>query len=231
MRKTILVADDSATIRKVVELAFSEMDVRVHSAATGREALERIEADPPDLVLADVVMPEPSGYEICRHVKQSARPVPVLLLAGTFEPFDPERARQCGADGHIVKPFESRLLRERVAELLAGPAPAPPRARGAEDRQLEEVLEELERSEPEPGRALEPAGLEAGEPHDAPLASQEPAFRPWSEAELEALAEAVVRRLSDRVLREIAWEVVPDLAETIIRERLRELEAEEDDRS
>lgn len=228
MRKTILVADDSATIRRVVELAFSESDVRVQSAASGREALERLRSDPPDLVLADVVMPGPSGYEICREVKRSARPVPVLLLAGTFEPFDADRARECGADGHIVKPFESSTLLQRVSELLTRPV-SPVRKPGAverpdavlDDRSPEGAVRETafavaepspagEQVEPTPARTLAPPGL--------------------TEADLERLAEAVVRRLSDRVLREIAWEVVPDLAEAIIRERLRELEREEDGR-
>lgn len=119
MAKSILIADDSATIRKVVELTFSDGDYHVEAAASGAEALERLHRLRLDFVLADVVMPEPTGYAICRKVKQSARPVPVLLLAGAFEAFDPELARACGADGYLTKPFDSRLLRERVEELLA----------------------------------------------------------------------------------------------------------------
>src|SRR5258706_2048849 len=118
MRRTILLADDSVTIRKIVELTFGESDIRVESVASGREALERVGELRPDLVLADVVMPGPSGYEVCRAVKDSGRPVPVLLLAGTFEPFDAEMARACGCDGHITKPFDSHLLIERVERLL-----------------------------------------------------------------------------------------------------------------
>lgn len=228
MRKTILVADDSATIRRVVELAFSESDVRVQSAGSGREALERLQSDPPDLVLADVVMPEPSGYEICREVKRSARPVPVLLLAGTFEPFDADRARECGADGHIVKPFESRTLLAKVSELLARPASAVRQPEPAEtfDVSFAEVRPEEAPAQPAPVGEAPSSTPERIEP---PAAG---ARRPLglTEADLEALAEAVVRRLSDRVLREIAWEVVPDLAEAIVRERLRELEREEEER-
>jgi CheY-like chemotaxis protein len=66
MAKTILVADDSVTIRKVVELTFHDTDIRVESTGSGREALEKISVLKPDLVLADVIIPEPSGYEICR---------------------------------------------------------------------------------------------------------------------------------------------------------------------
>ena len=121
MRRTILLADDSVTIRKIVELTFSDTDIRVCSFASGQEALDRLSDVRPDLVLADVVMPGLSGYDLCRVIKTSDRPVPVLLLAGTFEPFDAGQARECGSDGHVTKPFDSRLLVARVEELLARP--------------------------------------------------------------------------------------------------------------
>jgi len=235
MAKTILLADDSVTIRKVVELTFGDTDIRVESVGSGKEALEQIRAIAPDLVLADVAMPAPSGYDICRHVKASDRPVPVLLLAGTFEPFDSDRARECGADGHVVKPFESSTLIERVETLLyhaAEPAPVEVEERAAE-RDLDEALETLAGEASSEGRdaSADPAPPhEADAPADEPAAVQvaeappeEPALRP---AEIDAIARAVVERLSAEVLREIAWEVVPDLAETIIRERIRQLESE-----
>ncbi|HKQ61048.1 MAG TPA: response regulator, partial [Candidatus Polarisedimenticolaceae bacterium] len=125
MSKTILLADDSPTIRKIVELTFSDSEIRVETAADGAEALRKLEELRPDLLVLDVMMPEPNGYEICRTVKASERPVPVVLLAGTFEPFDAERASRCGADAHLVKPFESETLVQRVRSLLARPVPAP----------------------------------------------------------------------------------------------------------
>src|SRR5262249_3723120 len=143
MPRTILLADDSLTIRKVVELTFSDTDIRVDAVGSGREALERLSVSRPDLVLVDVAMPGPSGYEVCRAVKRSARPVPVLLLAGTFESFDADEARACGADGHITKPFDSRSLVERVSAMLAphaavaaGPGEPPGRG-GAPRREVE----------------------------------------------------------------------------------------------
>ena len=136
MRRTILLADDSVTIRKIVELTFGGTDIRVESVGSGREALERLPDLRPDLALLDVVMPGPSGYEVCRAIKASPRPVPVLLLAGTFEPFDAALARDCGSDGHVTKPFDARQLVERVERLLAaGSAPKPaPRAAGRRPR-------------------------------------------------------------------------------------------------
>ncbi len=146
MRRTILLADDSVTIRKIVELTFSDTDIRVCSVASGQEALDRLSELRPDLVLADVVMPGPSGYELCRAIKTSDRPVPVLLLAGTFEPFDAGQARECGSDGHVTKPFDSRQLVFRVEQLLAHPEPTASRseiaAQPAED-DLEAMFDDL----------------------------------------------------------------------------------------
>ena len=121
MPHTILLADDSVTIRRVVELAFQDTDIHVDAVGSGSEAMDRLAAAPPDLVLADVVLPSPSGYDLCLAVKHSDRPVPVLLLRGAFEPFDERRAAACGADGSVVKPFEAERLVERVRALLARP--------------------------------------------------------------------------------------------------------------
>lgn len=217
MRRTILLADDSVTIRKIVELTFGETDIRVESVASGREALERLGALRPDLVLADVVMPGLSGYDVCRAVKESDRPVPVLLLAGTFEPFDAELARACGSDGHVTKPFDSRLLIDRVQRLLQmGDEPgfsADRRPRSGDD-DLEAMFDDLALHET-------PAAIDAPAEVSAAVPGGVPALSPQ---DLDAIARLVVERLSERVLREIAWEVVPDLAETIVRERIRELE-------
>ncbi len=232
MMRTILVADDSVTIRRVVELTFSDSPYRVETVGTGAEAIERFDSLRPDLILADVVMPDPSGYEICRHVKRSPKPVPVLLLAGTFEPFDADRAIACGADGHVVKPFDSRALVELVERLLSSPTEGPPRAPvGLEEdasREAEAVLEDLATE------GVADSDLPAGGLPAAPLVPEESAAppssgdtRPPSEAQMEVIVRAVIERLSDRVIREIAWDVVPDLAETIIRERLRQLERDE----
>ncbi len=221
MRRTILLADDSVTIRKIVELTFSDTDIRVCSVASGQEALDRLSDLRPDLVLADVVMPGLSGYEICRAIKSSDRPVPVLLLAGTFEPFDAGQARECGSDGHVTKPFDSNELVVRVEQLLAHPEPRAIRSETvvhAPDDELEAMFDDLAAPEPRWDAAVPFASAV----QEAP--SEIPALTP---ADLDAIARLVVERLSERVLREIAWDVVPDLAEIIVRERIRELERDE----
>jgi len=229
MPRTILLADDSVTIRKVVELTFSDTDIRVECVASGREALDRLGELRPDLVLADVVMPGPSGYEVCRAVKASHRPVPVLLLTGTFEPFDPEEATACGSDGHVVKPFDSRSLVERVEALLARTASAPSKTSAATD-DLERMFDDLAAPKVEVQPASD-AKQRSGEPviqaPEAAVSNRSDGVTTLSPADIDAVARAVVERLSDRVLREIAWDVVPDLAEIVVRERIRDLERDD----
>jgi len=121
MEKKILVADDSLTIQKVVELTFTDSDYHLTCVSNGALALESVRKDPPDLILADVVMPEKNGYEICEEVKRNpaTAEIPVVLLAGTFEPFDRERAERLHCDAIVSKPFDSHQLFRQVESLLA----------------------------------------------------------------------------------------------------------------
>ncbi len=120
MTKTVLLADDSLTIQRVVELAFAREDVRVVSLGDGEQAIARILESPPDLVLADINMPRRSGYDVADWVRSQPdlSDVPVLLLAGAFETVDAERARAVGAAGILTKPLDPAVLLARVAALL-----------------------------------------------------------------------------------------------------------------
>ncbi len=128
MGKKILLADDSITIQKVIELTFSDEDFEVVTVGNGRLAIERVADVAPDVVLCDIIMPEKDGYEVCDFVKKNPAlaHVPVLLLTGAFEPFDQDRAARVGADGYLAKPFEPQTLIAKVKEMLErGPAPRP----------------------------------------------------------------------------------------------------------
>ncbi len=117
----LLLADDSVTIRKVVELTFADEGVEVFAVGDGDAAMLKFVEVQPDIVLVDVEMPGPTGYQICEMIKQddATRHIPVLLLVGSFEPFDQDLAERAGADGFLTKPFHSiRDLVARVADLL-----------------------------------------------------------------------------------------------------------------
>jgi CheY-like chemotaxis protein len=121
MGHTLLLADDSVTIQRVIELTFADEDVTVIAVGDGQQAIERIEAEPPDIVLADIDMPERDGFEVANFVKQNPelKRIPVILLTGAFDPVDEARVAAAGCDGILAKPFEPQLLINRVKQLLA----------------------------------------------------------------------------------------------------------------
>jgi CheY-like chemotaxis protein len=124
MPKQLLVADDSLTIRKVIGMVFAVEDVSITFVDNGIDAIARARELKPDCVLADVLMPGKSGYEVCEAIKSdpATASIRVLLLAGNFEPFDEARARAVRADDFIVKPFESQAMIDKVRALVGLPA-------------------------------------------------------------------------------------------------------------
>ncbi|HEY0592850.1 MAG TPA: response regulator, partial [Thermoanaerobaculia bacterium] len=98
MAKKILLADDSITIQKVVELTFSDGDYEIAAVNNGSKAIQKLQEWRPDVILSDIIMPEKNGYEVCEFVKSHPeyKTIPVILLTGTFEPFDPDRAERAG---------------------------------------------------------------------------------------------------------------------------------------
>jgi CheY-like chemotaxis protein len=129
MMRTLLLADENITTHRIVALTFAEHDVRVISAVDGIEAMERIERDRPDIILADAHLTKMDGYELARYVttRPSLAGIPVLLLTGAFDTIDESRVKQSGAAGVIVKPFEPAVVINRVKALLGfGAKPAAP---------------------------------------------------------------------------------------------------------
>lgn len=204
MTKTILLADDSVTIQKVVELTFMDEDFRVTAVSNGAEAIAHLGEMQPDVVIADVHMPGAGGFEVCRRSKELYPSVPVLLLVGTFEGFDSDEAMRCGADGHLKKPFDSQELMRRVRELASAPSRSVPvpsvspelaaEAADANDiyaaapigevwEPLDDGLPAIELAPEAPAEAA-PAALEAFEPAEMstrfvpPQATREPVAPP-----------------------------------------------------
>lgn len=132
MPHRILLADDSLTIQKVIELTFSGTEFELKAVGNGDLALGLLDSYSPDIALVDCVMPGKTGYELCEEIKSrpGGRYVPVVLLTGTFEPFDKPRAERAGADSFVTKPFDSQglasLVRELVKKAAEERAAAPP---------------------------------------------------------------------------------------------------------
>jgi CheY-like chemotaxis protein len=132
----LLLADDSLTTQKVVKLTFADEGIDVISADDGDTALQLVSQHRPDIVLADVNMPGLNGYEICEIIRkrEESRSTPVVLLVGSFEPFDLTEARRVGATDYLTKPFSSiRKLVSTVSDLLKAPEPAPQQQAAVEE--------------------------------------------------------------------------------------------------
>jgi CheY-like chemotaxis protein len=130
MSRTILLADDSLTIQKVVELTFADTEYEVVAVSSGDELMQRLPELRPDLVICDVIMPGRDGYDVCQEIKSSSEylHLPVILLTGTFEPFDRDRAVAVGCSEIITKPFEAKKLVDAVERLASTPGAPPPTA-------------------------------------------------------------------------------------------------------
>ena len=118
MPKQILLVDDSVTIQRVVELTFAHEDYKVTAAKSADDGLAKARELKPDIVLADAGMPGKSGYDLCSALRAEAAlaGTACLILAGNFSPYDEGRGQKAGADGFVVKPFETQALIDKVAD-------------------------------------------------------------------------------------------------------------------
>ena len=129
MAKKVLIADDEANIVTSLEFLMTRAGFEVRVARTGEEALAAVESFRPDLVLLDVMMPQLSGYEVCRRMREHAgwRHIKILMLSARGRDAEVDTGLALGADAYVTKPFSNRELIARVAGLLgegdATPAP------------------------------------------------------------------------------------------------------------
>ncbi len=117
---TILIVDDSQTVRKMVAEILRDNGMKVIEAINGLEAKEKILAQVPDLVIADIVMPEMNGYELCRWIRSEPKikDLPILMCSTKSEEFDRYWGMKQGADAYISKPFHPDDLIKTVKQLL-----------------------------------------------------------------------------------------------------------------
>lgn len=168
--RKLLLADDSLTIQKVVNLTFADEGIEVVTVGDGDSAVHRVFDEIPDLVLADVNMPGLNGYEVCELIRSDTRTshIPVILLIGAFEQFDEEEAARVGASAHLTKPFQSiRQLVNQVTDMI------------------EEGKRTSKTSTAEPQNGTDATSIEneaaspvtASDPFDEPIRSQFETFR------------------------------------------------------
>jgi twitching motility two-component system response regulator PilG len=118
--KTILVVDDSATIRKLISGKLEKSGHHVICASDGVEALERLAGQRPDLVLLDITMPRMDGYEVCKQIRSNpeCKDLPVVMISGKDGFFDKVRGRMAGTTGYVTKPFGPETLMKALETYL-----------------------------------------------------------------------------------------------------------------
>jgi CheY-like chemotaxis protein/tetratricopeptide (TPR) repeat protein len=120
--KTILVVDDSATVRKLISGKLQKCGHQVFCSSDGVEAMDRLKSLVPDLVLLDISMPRMDGYQVCRQIRghSATANVPVVMISGKDGFFDKVRGRMAGTTGYITKPFGPETLMKAVEYYLNG---------------------------------------------------------------------------------------------------------------
>lgn len=144
MPVNILVADDSATMRRIMELTFAGEEAKVVSVNSGDAAVAKAQELKPDVVFADASMSGMDGYGLAAAIKATAglENAAVIVMASQKHPYDEGKAKAAGVDDHILKPFDSQHVIDRVNQVLSKPrakaaggaaaaAPPPPAARPA----------------------------------------------------------------------------------------------------
>jgi two-component system, chemotaxis family, chemotaxis protein CheY len=121
---TILIVDDSVTVREQVRQALATTAYAVVEASDGVEGLERLRAGDIDLVLCDINMPRMTGIEMLEELRKQGSKVPIIMLTTEGQPSMIRRAKECGARGWIVKPFRPQLLLMAISNVLAPGGPA-----------------------------------------------------------------------------------------------------------
>lgn len=180
MSQKILVIDDSRTVRKAVEWVFHGSPFTVLSASTASEAMKLLRSERPDVALVDYHLPDQGGFEFCADVRGDAslEGIALIVIGGTHHPFDVARVTSSGANDHIMKPFKTDALVEKVTSVLsrahvrplqmtpasvdavgAGPPPMVPPSLRPQPTPLPDLpaLPEIDAVQPSVGRAVPPA--------------------------------------------------------------------------
>jgi two-component system chemotaxis response regulator CheY len=120
MRKKILIADDSPTIRKFVTLSLKMNGFDILSASDGMEALELLPSNKVDLIITDLNMPNLDGFELIKSVRENEnyREVPIIILSSLDRKDDIERGLNYGADSYLIKPFNQKIVLYEISKYI-----------------------------------------------------------------------------------------------------------------
>ncbi len=135
MPKTLLAVDDSATMRRVLEITFSGEDFRVLTAEGTQSALSKL-SEEPRVVIIDTVLANEDGYALCKEVRRRDPKAAIVLLSSRHNPYDAGKGRDAGADDYMDKPFDTQQMIDKVRKVVlakeggvavaAAPSPQPP---------------------------------------------------------------------------------------------------------
>lgn len=128
MEKKVLIVDDEPNIVTALDYLLRRSGYEVQSAANGEEALAKVAAFRPDLVLLDVMMPQISGYEVCRRIRERSdwNGIKIVMLSAKGRDAEVSKGLSLGADHYVTKPFSNAELVSRIGELLGRPDSARP---------------------------------------------------------------------------------------------------------
>jgi len=123
----LLVAEDSVTMRRILEMTFAGEDAEVITVSSGEEAVAKAKEVRPNVIFADLSLPGMDGYEIAQQIKTTPNldKTAIILMVSQKNPFDETKARVKGVDDHIIKPFDSQQIIDRVKQVLAAPRVMP----------------------------------------------------------------------------------------------------------
>lgn len=253
MAHRLLLADDSVTIQRVIELTFAEEGVEVVSVGDGQHAIALLSAERFDIVLADASMPGTDGFDVASYVRSqpALAAIPVVLLTGAFDTVDEARVADVGAAAVLVKPFEPQMVIAKVRELLSGSrAAAPAKAASADDYfdRLDKAFATLN-TPLDPRTAIKAAAPEAPDapvsrdfpqtPRQSRLADTFATLLAVEQGELPASAllpparpgdDELVDRIARRVVEQLGDRAVRDLAADIVSRTAERLVREEIER-
>ncbi len=123
MKPKILIVDDEAHLRMLIQQALEDLEdegVELLTATNGEEALETIQAEKPNLIFLDVMMPKINGFDVCNAVKHTMglKEVYIILLTAKGQEYDRQKGQEVGADLYLTKPFDPDALLAKAREVL-----------------------------------------------------------------------------------------------------------------